>query len=72
MTGTVPRAAGVLEPGQAQDAVAAVAAACSGHVGLAARHLGTGAELTWDPETVIQTASSVNGSQKLRARKCCA
>lgn len=59
MTGTVPRAAGVLEPGQAQDAVAAVAAACSGHVGLAARHLGTGAELTWDPETVIQTASSV-------------
>ena len=58
MTGTVPPA-GCLEPGRARAAVAAVAAACSGHVGLAARHLGTGAELTWNPEAVIQTASSV-------------
>ncbi len=59
MTGTAPRAAGALEPGQARAAVAAVAAACRGHVGLAARHLGTGEELTWNPESVIQTASSV-------------
>ena len=59
MTGTVPRAAGSLEPGQAAGAVAAVAAACSGHVGLTARHLGTGEELTWNPGAVIQTASSV-------------
>ena len=42
MTGALPPPAGCLEPGQAQAEVAAVAAACSGHVGLAARHLGTG------------------------------
>ena len=59
MTGTVPPPAGCLEPDRARAAVAAVAAACSGHVGLAARHLGTGEELTWNPEAVIQTASSV-------------
>jgi beta-lactamase class A len=59
VTGGVPRAAGGLEPGQARDAVAAVAAASSGHVGLIARHLGTGEELTWNPEAVIETASSV-------------
>jgi beta-lactamase class A len=59
VTGAVPSPAGCLDPGQARAAVAAVAAACSGHVGLTARHLGTGEELTWHPEAVIQTASSV-------------
>ena len=59
MTGAVPPRADCLEPSQARAAIAAVAAACSGHVGLAARHLGTGEELTWNPEAVIQTASSV-------------
>lgn len=44
---------------QAGDAVAAVAAACSGHVGLVARHLGTGEELSWHPDEAIQTASTV-------------
>lgn len=48
-----------MTPEQAQDAVAAVAAGCSGHVGLAARHLGTGEELTWNPDATIQTASTV-------------
>lgn len=44
---------------QAQEAVAAVAAACRGHVGLAARHLGTGEELTWNPGARVRTASTV-------------
>jgi beta-lactamase class A len=44
---------------QAQDAVAAVAAASRAHVGLAARHLGTGEELSWQPDARIQTASTV-------------
>jgi beta-lactamase class A len=48
-----------LGPGEARDAVAAVAGACSGHVGLAARHLGTEEELTWNPDALIQTASTV-------------
>jgi len=43
----------------ADGGLAAVAAAASGHVGLSARHLGTGAELAWQPEAVIQTASTV-------------
>ncbi len=52
--------AGGLDHGAGQPgAVAAVAAACSGHVGLPARHLGSGEELTWNPEAVIGTASSV-------------
>lgn len=59
MTAGAPGPAATLGPGEARDAVAAVAAACSGHIGLAARHLGTGEELTWHPEAVIQTASTV-------------
>jgi beta-lactamase class A len=51
--------AAALAPGEAKDAVAAVAEGCSGHVGLAARHLETGEELTWNPEAPIQTASTV-------------
>jgi beta-lactamase class A len=50
---------GALDPGAARAAVAAVAAACSGHIGLAARHLGTGEELSWQPDEAIQTASTV-------------
>jgi beta-lactamase class A len=48
-----------MDPGEAKSAVAAVAKGCSGHVGLAARHLGTGEELTWNSEAPIQTASTV-------------
>lgn len=51
--------AGALDSDAARNAIAAVAKGCSGHIGLAARHLGTGDELTWNPEAVIQTASSV-------------
>ena len=53
------RPAGALDPDEARNAVAAVARGCSGHVGLAARHLDTGEELTWNPEAPIQTASTV-------------
>jgi beta-lactamase class A len=59
VTRAVPLPGGALDPGQARAAVAGVAAACGGHVGLAARHLGTGEELTWHPEAVVQTASTV-------------
>jgi beta-lactamase class A len=59
VSGSVSAPPGGLDPGQAQDAVAEVAAACSGHVGLSARHLGTEEELTWQPEETIQTASTV-------------
>jgi beta-lactamase class A len=59
VTGAATSPASALGPGQARAAVAALAAACDGHIGLAARHLGTGAELTWHPDAVIQTASSV-------------
>jgi beta-lactamase class A len=59
MTAASPGTAGPLGPEQARDAVAAVAAACTGHVGLFARHLGTGEELTWNPDATIQTASTV-------------
>jgi beta-lactamase class A len=48
-----------LDPEGARAAVAAVAAACSGHVGLAARHLGTGQQLSWNPDATIGTASTV-------------
>jgi beta-lactamase class A len=44
---------------EAGNAVAAVAATCGGHVGLAARHLGTGEELAWNPDATVQTASTV-------------
>jgi beta-lactamase class A len=54
--GPVPAA---LHPDGARAAVATVAAACSGHVGLAARHLGTGEELFWNPDATIDTASTV-------------
>ena len=48
-----------LDAGLAEAAVAALAASCSGHVGLSARHLGTGEELSWQPGVTIQTASTV-------------
>src|SRR5581483_9813598 len=48
-----------LDADQARAAVAALAASCSGHVGLSARHLGTGEELAWQPGATIQTASTV-------------
>jgi beta-lactamase class A len=51
--------AGALDSDAARNAIAAVAKGCSGHVGLAARHLGTGEELTWNPDAAIQTASTV-------------
>jgi beta-lactamase class A len=50
---------GALNSDEARNAVAAVAKGCSGHVGLAARHLNTGEELTWNPDAAIQTASTV-------------
>jgi beta-lactamase class A len=56
VSAAVPRP---LAHGEAVAAVGAVAAACSGHVGLAARHLGTGEELAWNPEARVQTASTV-------------
>jgi beta-lactamase class A len=59
VTEAVPSPPGALDSGRALAAVADVAAACSGHVGLAARHLRTGAELAWQPGAVVQTASSV-------------
>jgi len=49
----------VLSRAEAGSAVGAVAAACTGHVGLVARHLGTGEELSWNPDATIQTASTV-------------
>lgn len=59
MTAASPGTIPPYSPRQARSAVAAVAAACSGHVGLAARHLGSGEELTWNPAATIQTASTV-------------
>jgi beta-lactamase class A len=59
MTEAVPSPPGALDADRALAAVADVAAACSGHVGLAARHLRTGEELAWQPGAVVQTASSV-------------
>jgi len=50
---------GALDSDAARNAIAAVAKGCSGHVGLAARHLDTGEELTWNPDAAIQTASTV-------------
>jgi len=58
VTGAGPAPA-ALDPDGARAAIAAVAAACSGHVGLAARHLGTGEELSWNPDATIGTASTV-------------
>jgi beta-lactamase class A len=43
----------------AQAAVEAVAATASGHVGLLARHLGTGEELSWNPDAQFGTASTI-------------
>jgi beta-lactamase class A len=59
MTAASAGTARPLSSERARSAIAAVAAACSGHVGLAARHLGTGEELTWNPDATIQTASTV-------------
>jgi len=44
---------------EAAAAVAAVAASCSGHLGVAARHLETGEELSWNADGQIETASAV-------------
>jgi beta-lactamase class A len=59
VTGASPGLARPLNPQEARNAVAVVAAACSGHVGLVARHLGSGEELSWNPHATIQTASTV-------------
>lgn len=59
MTGPGAGPPGALGQQVARDALAAVAGACSGQVGLVARHLGTGEELAWRPDAVIQTASTV-------------
>jgi beta-lactamase class A len=48
-----------LDHDSAQAAVAAVAAAASGHVGLLARHLDTGEELSWKPSAQFGTASTI-------------
>lgn len=48
-----------LDQDRALAAVAEVAAACTGHLGLAARHLETGQELSWNPGGQIGTASTV-------------
>jgi hypothetical protein len=58
VTGAGPGPA-ALDPDSARAAVAGVAAACSGHVGLAARHLDTSEELSWNPDATIDTASTV-------------
>lgn len=48
-----------LDHDAALAAVASVASSCSGHVGLAARHLESGEELIWEPDTTVSTASMV-------------
>ena len=48
-----------LDHDRAQAAVEAVAATASGHVGLLARHLDTGAELRWNPDAQFGTASTI-------------
>ena len=48
-----------LDHDTAQAAVAAVATAASGHVGLLARHLATGEELSWNPHAQFGTASTI-------------
>jgi Beta-lactamase enzyme family len=58
VTGAGPGPA-ALDPDSARAAVAGVTAACSGHVGLAARHLDTGEELSRNPDATIDTASTV-------------
>ena len=50
---------GGLDQASGEAAVAAIAADCSGHLGLAARHLQTGQELCWQPDAVVGTASAV-------------
>jgi beta-lactamase class A len=49
----------VTGPDGALSAIAAVAEQASGHVGLAARHIESGQELTWEPDRLVQTASTV-------------
>jgi beta-lactamase class A len=48
-----------LDHDRAQAAVAAVAAAASGQVGLLARHLDSGEELSWKPDAEFGTASAI-------------
>jgi beta-lactamase class A len=48
-----------LDHDDAQAAVAAVAAAASGQVGLLARHLDSGEELSWKPDAGFGTASAI-------------
>jgi beta-lactamase class A len=48
-----------LDHDTAQAAVAAVAAAASGQVGLLARHLDSGEELSWKPDAEFGTASAI-------------
>jgi len=44
---------------EAAAAIAAIAGSCSGHLGVAARHLETGEELSWNADSQIETASAV-------------
>lgn len=48
-----------LDQASAEAAIAAVAVDCSGHLGLAARHLQSGQELYWKPDVAVGTASAV-------------
>ena len=48
-----------LDQASAEAAIAAIAAHCSGHLGLAARHLQTGQELCCQPDVAVGTASAV-------------
>ena len=54
-----PTAAPRYDAAWAEAAVARIAADCSGHLGLAARHLETGEELSWQPRATVGTASAV-------------
>jgi len=50
---------GQVSASQAVAAIAGLAAASGGHVGLLARHLESGEQLAWKPDDVIGTASAV-------------
>ena len=54
MTATAP-----LDHDGAQAAVAEVASAASGHIGLLARHLDSGEEFSWNPDAEFGTASAI-------------
>ena len=57
--GPAAAAAAVRDHSSALAAIQAVAAGCSGHVGLAARHIESGQSLAWQPDRPVQTASTI-------------